>query len=236
MIQGDRNTAFYHVLTLVRRNRNQILPIKDSTREWVHEVNGIKDFIRRGFEGVYTLSLLSSSRCNPLPSQWQVKLFEEEKMSINGVASEEEIKSALWSLKPFKAPGLNGLHAGFFQRFWLVVGKSVLEEVGKISEYLNRTHIALIPKVQGPETLGNYCPISLSNIVYKVVTKIIVVRLRPFLDKLISPLQSAFVPRRKSVDNAIIVQEIIHSLSKKRGKLGYMALKIDLEKAYDKLE
>ena len=117
MIQGDRNTAFYHVLTPIRRNRNQILAIKDSTGEWVHEVNGIKDFIRRGFEGVYTSSLLSSSRCNPLPSQWQVKLFEEEKMSINGVALEEEIKSALWSLKPFKAPGPNGLHAGFFQRF-----------------------------------------------------------------------------------------------------------------------
>ena len=158
------------------------MAIKDSTGEWVHEVNGIKDFIRRGFEGVYTSSLLSSSRCNPLPSQWQVKFFEEEKMSISGVTSEEEIKSALWSLKPFKARSPNGLHAGFFQRFWLVVGKSVLEEVGRIFaerkmlEYLNRTHIALIPKVQGPETLG------------KVVTKIIVARLRPFLDNLISPL------------------------------------------------
>ena len=82
----------------------------------------------------------------------------------------------------------------------------------------------------------NYRPISLCNSIYKVVIKIIVVRLRPFLDKLISPLQSAFVPGRKSVDNAIIVQEIIHSLSKKRGKVGYMALKIDLEKAYDKFE
>ena len=103
-------------------------------------------------------------------------------------------------------------------------------------EYLNRTHITLIPKVQGPETLGNYRPISQCNSIYKIVTKIIVERLRPFLDKLISPLQSAFVPGRKSVDNAILVQEIIHSLSKKRGKVGYMAQKIDLEKAYDKLE
>ena len=131
-------------------------------------------------------------------------------MSISGAALEEEIKSALWSLKPFKAPGPDGLHCGFFQRFWLVVARSVLEQVGKIfverkmPEYLNRTHIALIPKVQGPETLGNYRPINLCNTVYKVVTKIIVVRLRPFLDKLISPLQSAFVPGRKSVDNAII--------------------------------
>jgi len=122
------------------------------------------------------------------------------------------------------------------------VGKSVLEEIGKIFskrkilEYLNRTHITLIPKVQGPETLDNYRPISLCNTIYKVVTKIIVSRVKPFLDKLISPLQSAFVSGRKSVDNAIIVQEIIHSLSKKRANVGYMALKIDLEKAYDKLE
>ena len=69
-----------------------------------------------------------------------------------------------------------------------------------------------------------------------MVTKIIVARLRPFLDKLISPLQAAFVPGRKGINNVIIAQEIIHSLGKKKGKTGYMSLKIDLEKAYDKLE
>ena len=95
---------------------------------------------------------------------------------------------------------------------------------------MNRTHIALIPKIQGPETLGNYKPISLCNVGYKVVTKVIVARLRPYLDKLISPLQAAFRPSQKGINNAIIAQEIIHTLSKKRGKVGYMALKIDLEK------
>ena len=66
--------------------------------------------------------------------------------------------------------------------------------------------------------------------------KVIVARLRPYLDKLISPLQAAFVPGRKGIDNAIIAQEVIHSINKKKGKVGYMALKIDLEKVYDKLE
>ena len=106
----------------------------------------------------------------------------------------------------------------------------------KVPEFLNRTHIVLIPKFQGPETFGNYRPISLCNIVYKVIKKIIVARLRPFLEKLISPLQAAFVPGRKGIDNAIIVQEIVHTLSKKKGKVGYMAIKVDLEKAYNKLE
>ena len=69
-----------------------------------------------------------------------------------------------------------------------------------------------------------------------MVTKIIVARLRPYLDKLISPLQAAFVPGRKGVGNAFIAQEIIHFLGRKRARVGYMALKIDLEKTYDKLE
>ena len=69
-----------------------------------------------------------------------------------------------------------------------------------------------------------------------MITKIIVARLRPYLDKLISPMQTTFVTGRKGIDNIIIAQEIIHSLGKKKGRTGYMALKIDLEKAYDKLE
>ena len=60
--------------------------------------------------------------------------------------------------------------------------------------------------------------------------------LRPYPEKLISPFQSAFVPGRKGIDNAVIVQELIHSISRRKGTVGYMAIKIDLEKAYDKLE
>lgn len=75
----------------------------------------------------------------------------------------------------------------------------------KIPEYLYRTLIALIHKIQGLETLGNYRPISLCNTVYKVTTKIIIAWIRPFLDKLVSPLQTAFVSGRKGIDKAIII-------------------------------
>ena len=84
--------------------------------------------------------------------------------------------------------------------------------VRKVPEILNRTYIARIPKIQGPKMLGNYRPISLCNTIYKVVTKIIVARLRPYLENLISPLQTAFIPRRKRLDNVIIAQGVIHRL------------------------
>ena len=102
--------------------------------------------------------------------------------------------------------------------------------------HLNETLITLIPKHPRADCLPSFRPISLYNIVYKAVTKIIVKRLCPFLPKLISPLQTALVPGRMGLDNMIIAQELIHTMTLKKGKTGFMAIKIDLEKAYDRLE
>ena len=143
----------------------------------------LRSCLLSGYNSIYTSSFTSGSWAAPIVSQWQARLFKEEKESIGGIALEEEIKSALWSLKAFKAPGPDGLHTGFFQRFWLIMGKSVIDVIKKIftektvPDYLNRTLIALIPKIQSPKTLSNYRPISLCNTVYKIMTKIIVARL-----------------------------------------------------------
>lgn len=94
--------------------------------------------------------------------------------------SSKEIKDGLWSLKPLKAPGPNGLHAGFFQAYWNVVGDTVIKEVKEIfansvmPSHLNETLISLIPKRLGANSLAAFRPISLCNIVYKIVTKLIV--------------------------------------------------------------
>lgn len=69
---------------------------------------------------------------------------------------DEEIRANLWTLKPFKAPRLDGLHVGFFQHFWAEVGNSVCLEVkrvfdiGVVPKYLNETLITLVPKCQNP--------------------------------------------------------------------------------------
>ena len=123
-----------------------------------------------------------------------------------------------------------------------MVGESVRSEVKKIfanqkfPNYLNQTLIALIPKQLGPETVSQYRPISLCNIVYKIISKILVQRIRPLLLRLISPMQVAFLEGRRGAYNVIIAQEPIYSLRKRRGKDGYMVVKTDLEKAYDRLE
>lgn len=79
MIKGDRNTTFNHISTLVKRKRNQIIAIKNVVGEWIYEENDIKDFIRSRFDGIYSMSLFCASRSNPIISQWQPRLFGEER-------------------------------------------------------------------------------------------------------------------------------------------------------------
>ena len=69
-----------------------------------------------------------------------------------------------------------------------------------------------------------------------MVIKIPVGRIIPFLDRLVSPVQFAFVPRRRGLDNILIAQDLIHSLDNKKGRVGFMAIKVDLAKAYDRIE
>ena len=194
LIEGDRNTAFHHISTIVRRRRNKISYIKNEVGEWIQSEVGAMNYIRGGFEKLFTTSL-DYAPLNPIwPSRWLATLFDEESYNMSTMVIDAEIKDGLWALKSSKAPGPDGLHAGFFQSFWLTVGDLVKAEV---PEYLNRTNVVFIPNIAGLESLGNYRPISLCNIVYKTVTKILVARIRPYLDKLVSPLQSAFVPGRK---------------------------------------
>ena len=201
MILVDRNTSFFHVSTLARRKRNLITAIKNEVGECLTEEREVASHIREGFIKLYTTSQEAITWEIKHNQSWQAKLSNEEKVNLSHMVTNEEIKTALWSLKAFKAPGPDGLHARFFQRFWHVVGGSVRDEVHavfrdrKISNYLNKTNIVLIPKTQGPEAIGNYWPISLCNAVYKIVSKIIVGIIRPFLDQLISPCQAAFVQR-----------------------------------------
>lgn len=84
-----------------------------------------------------------------------------------------------------KAPGPDGFHAAFFQKCWKVVGPWVIDLVrdfftnGSSLNLINHTNIALIPKVDNPETVSNFRPISLCNVTYKIITKIMVNRLKP---------------------------------------------------------
>lgn len=100
---------------------------------------------------------------------------------------------------------------------------------------LNFTLLVLIPKIKNPTSLKMYCPISLCNVAYKTITKVIANRLQTILPQLVGPHQTSFVPGRHITENIVITQEMVHSIRKKTGHRGFMAIKVDLENAYDRL-
>ena len=102
---------------------------------------------------------------------------------------------------------------------------------------LNHTNIVLIPKVKQPEKMSDFRPISLCNVMYKIISKILANRLKYILLSVISPTQSAFVPGKLITDNVLLAYETLHAMhTRKKGKKGSLALKLDIRKAYDRME
>ncbi|KAG7586300.1 Reverse transcriptase zinc-binding domain [Arabidopsis thaliana x Arabidopsis arenosa] len=102
---------------------------------------------------------------------------------------------------------------------------------------LNRTNICLIPKKMAAERLTDFRPISLCNVGYKIIGKVLANRLKKFLPKIISETQAAFVEGRLITDNILVAHELVHALnSGKKCSEEFMAIKTDISKAYDRVE
>ena len=198
--------------------------------------------------GIFTdhfQNLLSSS--NPFIEEEMLDLFspvisDEDNLSLCSIPTELEVFQALTSLGSTKAPGPDGFTALFYKKYWYLVKVEVLNCIwnffnnNSLLRNLNHTFLALIPKSSGSHATNQFRPISLCNIVYKIISKILANRLKPLLTKFISPLQSAFVPNRNIQDNTILAQELLHTFKLKRGKGGFMFLKLDMENAFDRME
>jgi hypothetical protein len=108
---------------------------------------------------------------------------------------------------------------------------------GVIPDGWNDTTVVLLPKVDEPELVTQFWPISLCNVIYKIISKMLALRLKEILPDVISPMQSAFVPRRLITDNVLVACESIHAIKNKRnGVNGTCAVKLDMHKAYDIVE
>ena len=171
-----------------------------------------------------------------------MKVTDEMNESINLPFTAKEVERALFMMGPSKAPGSDGFNAGFYQYHWDILGPSITTAVldflngGDMPDEMNNTIICLIPKVKNPQEMKQFRPISLCNVIYKICSKVLANRLRPFLDEIILAEQSAFVPGRLITNNVLIAFECTHYPKRKKGLTGACAIKLDMAKAYDRVE
>lgn len=137
----------------------------------------------------------------------------------------------------------DGFHAMFYQRFWHMVGADVVRFVnnflhgGLDPKTCNKTLVAQIRKVKNLTKMGEFRPISLCNVLYKIASKTLANGLKKILPEAVFETQSAFVPKRLITNNSLIALEMFHSMKKRVvSRRGSMELKLDMNKAYDRIE
>lgn len=237
---GDKNSRFFHASATTRRRTNHIHKLKNSEGEWRDWDDGLQEVITD-----YYMSLFTSSQ-----SDWAEvvdcvpqTITREQNDYLLREIQDQEVKQAIFQMHPDKSPGPDGMTPAFYQKHWAIVGKDLTAMVkdffknGLLPQNLNETNVVLIPKKKSPTEMGDLRPISLCNVLVKVITKVMENRMKDFLKDIVSETQSAFVPGRLISDNIMIAYEVMHYLKRKRrGKEGDMAVKLDMSKAYDRIE
>ncbi|KAA3480597.1 reverse transcriptase [Gossypium australe] len=237
----DKNSAFFHKYASARRRTNTINRLESEGGQEITDDLEINETASNYFQNLFSSKGVGD--LSYLLEGIETNISSKINTALLSTYSVDEIQKALKGMGPTKAPGYDGFPALFFQKYWHIVGKDVeafclgvLNE-GKNFDSTNRINIVLIPKTPNPTNLVNFRPISLCTILYKLVVKTIANRLQDFIGKCIDSAQSAFVPGRLISDNVLIAYDILHTLRQKRsGKKGFMVVKLDMSKSYDRVE
>ncbi|XP_074301224.1 uncharacterized protein LOC141632585 [Silene latifolia] len=237
---GDKNTKFFHTRAEERKRTNFIDKLVDD-----------EGITRCGDEAVgsvansYFQQLFFTA--NPaVPDDILEGIEQRFTDDMNAILrhdySEDEVLDALNQMHPLKALGPDGMNGLFYQTYWSTIGPVVLETVLAIlrgersPRELNKMSIMLIPKNKTPDKIRDFRPISLCNVAYKLVSKVLANWLEVFLCGIVSENQSAFIPGRAISDNVMIAFEVFHYMKILRSVEGFMDLKLDMAKAYDRVE
>ncbi|KAL0438805.1 UNVERIFIED_CONTAM: hypothetical protein Slati_2363500 [Sesamum latifolium] len=235
---GDRNTVFFPL-----KLQNAIKCLKDE-QSFCHTSNlAIQSLIQDYFRGIFTSTTPTPSVIDECLTCLSPIVSDEVNDALLHPYTTDEVRRTLNQMHPLKSPVPDGMCPGCFQRFWSFVGSDttscVLHFLNERSLHpcLNTTNIVLLPKSANPKTILDFRPISLCNIVYKITSKAIANPLKPILYDIISPAQSPFISGCLITDNVLIAHEINHFLANKYwGKTCHVSLKLDISKAYDRVE
>lgn len=141
-------------------------------------------------------------------------------------------------MNPHKSPGSNGLTSEFFKASWDIVGTGFIRRASDfftstfMPKATNSTIQTMVPKKPGASKITDYRPISCCNTLYKVISKLLVARLKPLLPEVILKNQTAFVKRRLLVENTLLVAQIVNGYHQTKGPKRITS-KVDTAKAFD---
>jgi ribonuclease HI len=238
-IEGDRNTTYFHKLTKTRHASSRLVRLKVGDN-YITDTNDMEQHVLDFYHDLFG----SDNHCVPTDIVERTipnLVTAADNDLLTRVPSFDEVKQAVFNMDGSSSPGPDGFGGCFFQHFWDVVGPDVVASVtqffrqGWILPNLNSSHVVLIPKFPGAETIENFRPIAMVNFQFKIITKILADRLAVIAPKIVSEHQRGFIKDRHIYECIGIASEAINLLDKKSFG-GNMAMKIDIKKAFDTLD
>jgi hypothetical protein len=239
LLLGDSNSNYFHKCANGRKKKMQVTMLEIDGREEVDQ-HCLKDHITNYYKQLFGKAEVADMQLDP--DLWPVnqQVQQADNVALTRPFSLEELDITIKQMKNNTAPGPDGFSVEFYKAFWLLVREDVKEMMDNLFKgqlelwRLNYGVIILIPKVKPAVNVKQFRPICLLNVIYKIITKSLMIRLTLVIDKVISPYQTAFIPGRNILEGVVILQEILHELkvTKKSGVI----LKLDFEKAYDKID
>lgn len=184
--EGDRNTAFFHAKAreCSQSQINQISALKREDGSVVTTQEEVETEAMEFYAKLFTRQEVLDP--DPILDHVPIKVTPLMNDYLMRPFTGDEVREAVFMMGASKAPGPNGLSAGFFQYHWDTVGDGVIAVVldflngGEMPESMNSTTIVLIPKIKHPQEMKQFQPISLCNVVYKICSKMFANRMRGF--------------------------------------------------------
>eukprot|EP00253_Pinus_taeda_P012046 PITA_12046 len=225
---------------LDHRSANRILELKNNAVEILKNHNDISALLSDHFNSITQEPPINREEAiKELTTAIPKSITSDQNWALCREISMEEVEEAVRSVPNDKAPGPDGFTINFYKACWNTVKQELWEVVedsrcsGTILKSINSTFLALIPKVEEAKTPDKFRPISLCNVIYKIISKVIANRLKSIHPGIISEEQLGYVEGRQILDNILLAQEMIHSLHSRKEE--GMLMQLDLSKAYDKV-
>ncbi|PKU70997.1 Putative ribonuclease H protein [Dendrobium catenatum] len=235
--EGDANSHFFHSMASARRRSNRINEVKLSDGELTSDPTRIHDVFWQFFSAKWRAREVGVDNW-PAFDPAEV-LPVQARSTLEAEITEEEIRRAVFSMGNNRSPGLDGITSSFMKFYWIIIKNDVCAAIkdffatNEMCETWKDTLVILLPKSPAANMPALFRPISLCQTFYKVVAKILVFRLKPFLSDLIGEEQGAFVPGRSISSHGLLAQEVLCKFQHSTKKDGLMAIKVDMEQAYD---
>jgi hypothetical protein len=231
--EGDSNSRFFHESIKSRRRRNQWVTLKNG-EHWVEGVDEVKSYVKSYFENNFKESWDSRPTLNGIQFQ---SLSEEDNILLTAPFSCEEVKEVIWNNDGNKCPGPDGFNFNFFKFCWEIIKGDIMDffyefhTTAFLPKAITASFLTLVPKKDHPQALSKYRPICLVSSVYKLLSKVLASRLKVVLGKVISKIQSAFLPNRQILDGVLVINDLLDLAKRRKDKC--LFFKVDFERAYD---